>query len=220
MPSQEPISSKTSIYKQLRELKKQDHTIFNCLSSIVEDASFVSEIKVLYPDLPLLANLRCGLWYAPRPDGTCYFKSTDGHQGHHQFSTTRLNWHVAEIAARRGGCIIVDATRKGKRAPVSIPLLTCNNSWDQQPKPMWQQIPADCNGMAAQPCEAVHAYSHRACGTGCRQCMQRMQSSSCHLAWKPWWQGAGSSQQQSLCVAGCHEQDHPDLDGRDQPGSG
>lgn len=37
------------------------------------------------------------------------------------FSTTRLNWHVAEMAARQGGCMIVDATRKGKRFPVSPP---------------------------------------------------------------------------------------------------
>jgi tRNA A64-2'-O-ribosylphosphate transferase len=114
----ETISSKQSIYKLCRELKKEEHSLFNCLSSIVDDAAFCSEIRVLYPDLPLLANLRCGLWYAPRPDGTCYFKSTDGHQHNQTFSTTRLNWHVAEIAARKGGCIVVDATRKGKRAPV------------------------------------------------------------------------------------------------------
>eukprot|EP00775_Hariotina_reticulata_P002442 gene2442-2745_t len=106
-----------SIYQVAREIKKQDASLFNCLNSIKDDAAFVSEIRVLYPDLPLLANLRCGLWYAPRPDGTCCFKSTDGHCGHHQFSCTRLNWHVAELAARKGGCVIVDATRRGKRFP-------------------------------------------------------------------------------------------------------
>ena len=45
----------------------------------------------LYPTLPVFANLRCGLWYAPRARDTCYFKSTDGHNGNWSFSCTRLN---------------------------------------------------------------------------------------------------------------------------------
>lgn len=75
----------------------------------------------LASDLPLVANLRCGLWYTTNPSSTptCYFKSTDGHQNTLNFSTTRLNWHIAELAAKRGGVLIVDATRKGKRFPVS-----------------------------------------------------------------------------------------------------
>ena len=28
----------------------------------------------LYSDVPVFANLRCGLWYAPNADDTCYFK--------------------------------------------------------------------------------------------------------------------------------------------------
>lgn len=90
----------------------------SCLHSVAFDARFVAEIRALYPTLPLLANLRCGLWYAPHPDATCYFKSTDGHSGIWAFSATRLNWHVAHTAAARGGVMIVDATRKGKRFPV------------------------------------------------------------------------------------------------------
>ena len=54
-------------------------------------------------------------------DGTCYFKSTDGHCNNWSFSGTRLNMHVAEAAARRGGCVIVDATRSTtKRFPDSL----------------------------------------------------------------------------------------------------
>jgi hypothetical protein len=34
------------------------------------------------------------------------------------FSVTRLNLHVALLAAERGGVLIVDSTRKGKRVPV------------------------------------------------------------------------------------------------------
>ena len=74
-------ANSSSIYKVTRELKKEQSGIFNCLCSIVEDSVFVQEVKALYPTVPLLANLRCGLWYAPRLDGTCYFKSTDGHNG-------------------------------------------------------------------------------------------------------------------------------------------
>lgn len=108
-----------SIYELARAVKREELSLFNCLNSIREDAAFVAEIRLLWPSLPQLANLRCGAWYAPQHDGTCYFKSTDGHQGNCSFSTTRLNWHVAMLAAQAGGCIVVDATRKGKRFPVS-----------------------------------------------------------------------------------------------------
>ncbi|KAG2445329.1 hypothetical protein HYH02_008795 [Chlamydomonas schloesseri] len=106
-----------SIWKVARQLKKEQLSLYNCLASVLSDAAFVSEIRALYPTLPLLANLRCGLWYTRQPDGTCYFKSTDGHNGNWSFSCTRLNLHVAELAARQGGVIVVDATRKGKRFP-------------------------------------------------------------------------------------------------------
>lgn len=109
----------SSIYKVTRELKREGHSLHNCIHSILQDAGFVSEIRALYPSLPLFSNLRCGLWYTPTPDDTCYFKSTDGHCGNWSFSLNRLNWHVAETAAKQGGLIIVDATRKGKRFPVS-----------------------------------------------------------------------------------------------------
>ena len=57
--------------------------------------------------------------YLAAPDGTCYFKSTDGHNNNWSFSTTRLNLHVVDIAAAHNGALIIDATRKGKMAPVS-----------------------------------------------------------------------------------------------------
>lgn len=111
-----------SIYKVTRELKKEQNSLANCLNSIFHDTRFVEEISSLYPGVPVLANLRCGLWYTPSPDGTCYFKSTDGHNSNWSFSTTRLNWHVCELAANTGGCIIVDATRNAHKGgfPVSL----------------------------------------------------------------------------------------------------
>ncbi|KNA20902.1 hypothetical protein SOVF_048150 [Spinacia oleracea] len=119
-----------SIYKASRSIKKKDNSLYNALVSIYHDSIFVGEISQLWPHLPLVANLRCGLWYSPRfHGGTCYFKSTDGHTNNCSFNTSRLNLHLALLAAKKGGCIIVDSTRKGKRFPDSmsktIPVWTC-----------------------------------------------------------------------------------------------
>ena len=136
-----------NIYKVVRELKREDHRAYNCLASIVQDAAFVRAVAAAYPAFARFANLRCGVWYAgagrgastasrervdplPPPDlddqrvatdGTCYFKSTDGHCNNWSFSAVRLNLHVAEAAARRRGCLVVDATRSAtKRFPDSL----------------------------------------------------------------------------------------------------
>ncbi|KAK9149344.1 hypothetical protein Scep_008101 [Stephania cephalantha] len=118
-----------NIYRASRTIKRNQNSIFNALRSIYDDSIFVGEISSLWPQLPLLANLRCGLWYSPKFDSTCYFKSTDGHNNNWSFNTSRLNLHVARLAGQRGGCVIVDSTRKGKRFPDSmsktIPMWTC-----------------------------------------------------------------------------------------------
>ncbi|KAL2929024.1 Uncharacterized protein RDABS01_034435 [Bienertia sinuspersici] len=125
----EQQNSTQNIYKASRSIKKSDNTLYNALLSIHQDSIFVGEISQLWPQLPLLANLRCGLWYYPRFHGTCYFKSTDGHTNNCSFNTSRLNLHVAQLAGNKGGCVIVDSTRKGKRFPDSmsktIPIWTC-----------------------------------------------------------------------------------------------
>ncbi|GAA0145638.1 RNA processing factor [Lithospermum erythrorhizon] len=127
----EPSTERLSIYKAARSIKKMDNSLYNALRSIYDDSIFVLEIGQLWPELPLLANLRCGLWYTPNNKfhSTCYFKSTDGHYSNWSFNTSRLNLHVAQIAAHRGGCMIIDSTRKGKRFPDSmsktIPIWTC-----------------------------------------------------------------------------------------------
>ncbi|RCV21965.1 hypothetical protein SETIT_4G181800v2 [Setaria italica] len=129
-PAAEP-SATLSIYKAARRIKRRASTLYNALRSVAEDAAFVAEVAALWPALPLVANLRCGLWYAPPRSfaATCYFKSTDGHAGNWSFSTARLNLHLALLAGDRGGCIIVDSTRKGKRFPDSmsktIPIWCC-----------------------------------------------------------------------------------------------
>lgn len=107
-----------SVNRVLRQLKKEESSLFNCVCSVFSDATFIDEVSSLHSDLPTVANLRCGLWYVRDPQATCYFKSTDGHNGNWSFSTTRLNIHLAESAANHSGCIIVDATRRGKSFPV------------------------------------------------------------------------------------------------------
>ena len=87
-----------SIYRAARRIKRSDNSLYNSLRSIYEDSVFVSEIAALWPELPLVANLRCGLWYSSRFHSTCYFKSTDGHTNNWAFSTSRLNLHLARIA--------------------------------------------------------------------------------------------------------------------------
>lgn len=88
-----------SIYKVSRKIKKRElHSLYNSLRSIYQDSQFVGEVQSLWPGLPLLANLRCGLWYAPSFHASCYFKSTDGHTGNWSFNPSRLNMHVALLA--------------------------------------------------------------------------------------------------------------------------
>lgn len=108
-----------SLNQVIKELKREENSLYNCINSIVIDTAFVQQIAGIYPELPVFANLRCGRWYTPDPDGTCYFKSTDGHFGEWNFSTTRLNLHLALSASKKGGCIVVDATRRGKTFPVA-----------------------------------------------------------------------------------------------------
>jgi hypothetical protein len=82
-----------SISKVTRQLKREQNSLFNCLNSIVHDRGFVEEIRALYPpSMPMLANLRCGLWYTAPTDGTCYFKSTDGHHSNWSFSKFFFAW--------------------------------------------------------------------------------------------------------------------------------
>ena len=83
----------------------------------------------LFPNVAKFANLRCGLWYHAHFDNTCYFKSTDGHTYHWQFSLNRLNLHVLKTALTNGAIMIIDSTRKGKLYPDSfsrtVPIWCC-----------------------------------------------------------------------------------------------
>ncbi|GAB5369525.1 hypothetical protein AAMO2058_001412200 [Amorphochlora amoebiformis] len=108
------------MWKLRRRMKSEELSLKNRLLSIREDSHFVTLMQSRHPELPLFANLRNGLWYVPPDTPTCYFKSTDGHSNHWDFSLNRLNLRVAEEALKYGGCIIVDSTRKGKKFPDSL----------------------------------------------------------------------------------------------------
>ena len=105
---------------KLRRKTHNQRNIFDRLRSVAYDAQFVAEISQLYPRLPLVANLRCGLWYHPTFEHTCYFKSTDGHANEWQLSLRRLNLHLLPTISAKGGVVIVDATRRGRRLPDSF----------------------------------------------------------------------------------------------------
>jgi tRNA A64-2'-O-ribosylphosphate transferase len=123
-------------WRLFRKAKKEEASLFSRLKSIEYDGEYVDEMtrylsvnaianaiadvcetERYLSGFPVLANLRCGLWYLQRYDNTCYFKSADGHAGLCNFSYTRLNLHVAQCAAEKGGVVIVDSTRKGKTYP-------------------------------------------------------------------------------------------------------
>ncbi|KAK6496213.1 hypothetical protein TWF481_002237 [Arthrobotrys musiformis] len=96
-------------------------SISNRLHSINSDSTFVQSVASTL-DLPIVANERCGSWYVPpsQKEGSCYFKSTDGHFGCWSFSLRRLNLGILELIGQRGGCIIVDSTRRGKSIPDAL----------------------------------------------------------------------------------------------------
>ncbi|CAA0838623.1 initiator tRNA phosphoribosyl transferase family protein [Striga hermonthica] len=78
-----------TIYKISRTIKRRESSLYNALRSIYQDSIFVGEISQLWPDLPLLANLRCGLWHRARVD--CKYSSdiesatSNAHDSREQF---------------------------------------------------------------------------------------------------------------------------------------
>lgn len=103
-------------------VRKAERDPWNRLNSILEDADWVAHFcKSRASGLPVIANLRCGAWYVPLPgDGSCYFKSTDGHTLQWHFSLKRYNLQLIKTIQEQGGCVIVDSTRRGKSMPDAL----------------------------------------------------------------------------------------------------
>jgi tRNA A64-2'-O-ribosylphosphate transferase len=84
--------------------------------------SVVQPAVALHPGLPVLCNERCGSWYLPHAaDGSCYFKSTDGHVGTWNVSLKRLNLDLISKLnqSSTGACLLLDAS-KTKEMPDSF----------------------------------------------------------------------------------------------------
>lgn len=97
-------------------VRRAERDPWNRLNSIFEDADWVNSFcKSKIPHLPVIPNLRCGAWYVPDGlDKGCYFKSTDGHTTQWDFSLKRYNLDLVYLIQEKGGCAIVDSTRRGK----------------------------------------------------------------------------------------------------------
>ncbi|KAJ3203771.1 hypothetical protein HDU67_009940, partial [Dinochytrium kinnereticum] len=94
------------LHHHREEIRKDSRNILNRLKSIAHDATFISHIASALPDFPLIPNERCGTWYIdPKRAHTesVYFKSTDGHYGKWDFNMRRLNRHILDVVAERGG---------------------------------------------------------------------------------------------------------------------
>ncbi|KAF1972206.1 hypothetical protein BU23DRAFT_555241 [Bimuria novae-zelandiae CBS 107.79] len=119
-----------SISSTLTSLKRSALSTHNRLSSIKSDAEFVASVSEAF-GLPLVANERCGSWYIPpeKKAESVYFKSTDGHTNEWKFSLRRLNLQLLDLVGNRGGCVIVDSTRRGKSMPdalsKTVPIWCC-----------------------------------------------------------------------------------------------
>ncbi|CAK9781158.1 initiator tRNA phosphoribosyl transferase [Cutaneotrichosporon oleaginosum] len=98
------------------------HDLFNRLHSIAADEAFVRRVAEEWfgGRFEVVANQRCGTWYCDpgtSSDTYAYFKSTDGHTLNWDFNLRRSNLALAAHAEEKGGFILVDSTRRGKRMP-------------------------------------------------------------------------------------------------------
>jgi tRNA A64-2'-O-ribosylphosphate transferase len=104
--------------KALRKKTVANRARHRLLSIRYDVENFCRPILLGYPPLaawPLVANERCGTWYAypfMRDSTTlsCYFKSTDGHVGTWNFSLKRLNLNLVRLVSKHGGCVVLDAS--------------------------------------------------------------------------------------------------------------
>jgi len=81
------------------------------LNSIYYDKLELDRLFEKFPQIPVVANLRCGSWYCSADKNhTCYFKSTDGHDKQWDFNIRRLNSHFLEFIYTHNTVFVVDST--------------------------------------------------------------------------------------------------------------
>ncbi|KAI0300438.1 tRNA A64-2'-O-ribosylphosphate transferase [Multifurca ochricompacta] len=100
-------------------IRRESLDIYNRLHSIETDIAFIDQVRMAYPTLPLIPNLRCGAWYTDpaiaHPGVHAYFKSTDGHHGNWSFNLRRPNLHLLPVAVAHGGL-----DTRGKTSPDAL----------------------------------------------------------------------------------------------------
>jgi len=118
------IILKMSEKLRIRIEKYGDKTnnIVKRLRSIDIDRMFVLRELDKIQDISIFANERCGNWYCYGIyNGTCYFKSTDGHRGKWSFNDRRINIDCVIEAFKKGGLAIIDSTgNRKKKIPDSL----------------------------------------------------------------------------------------------------
>lgn len=81
------------------------------LNSIYYDKLELDRLFEKFPQIPVIANLRCGSWYCSADKNhACYFKSTDGHDKQWDFNIRRLNSHFLEFIYKHNTVFVVDST--------------------------------------------------------------------------------------------------------------
>lgn len=81
------------------------------LNSIYYDKLELDRLFEKFPQIPVVANLRCGSWYCDADKNhACYFKSTDGHDKQWDFNIRRLNSHFLEFIYKHNTVFVVDST--------------------------------------------------------------------------------------------------------------
>lgn len=114
--------SSAAIKRGLRELDRATQTPYNKLQSILYDRSMIIKelAKIGMNTMPIFGNARTGCWYAPNPNQSVVFKSTDGHYGTWEFSLRKLNLHFLLNLQKSRSAVIIDATKAGQRYPDAI----------------------------------------------------------------------------------------------------
>ena len=117
------LLNNNKLHKLQRHVKQEKNSTRDHLKSIMMDSKFIYTLNNMLPQFKIIGNLRNGVWYIPESlkDGECYFKSTVGHDNIWNFSLTRMNLNLYQIAYEKNqGCIVVDGTRRGKNFPDSL----------------------------------------------------------------------------------------------------
>lgn len=88
------------------EVEEEHDESTNRLKDERNDQEKNIDVEFVENPLPVLANLRCGVWYLPPQEfheQSVYFMSKDGHMNQWTLSLHRLNLHLVDIIVYNSG---------------------------------------------------------------------------------------------------------------------